>query len=726
MSTFLFHFFCKNNWLSYFFLIAFFSSCSTYKATVRDSRNLKYDAIRVTPEWTYKEPKKKKWIMPVIGLTAAAAYGYTQTTIIDDEIYTGYENAAIWGAGGLVVGGLFNSIVFQRRNPRKTRFDISQSEKWIKSYNKTTKSEFTITQKEVNNRLVLVPTATLNELRESLSFLNYDLKKSPPNISFQTLQLWKSKLNGKYSILPVSEITAIEKSIEFNEKKIADKDLLSKANTFKSLSEEYPTIRKILGFKRSATSLYNAASFETRQSADDIMDNKLASVFEKLMGEEFEELKKIPQNLEYINKYDIFYSAFDSKYKTHRDRPEVQHIYSLITQKKSLAIAQYADAISKNIKETEQQNELTVMENKYFKYVDTKEQTILELASQLRNRRFELRAERERRNLVEKKKKEKLREERRVAMNNMTLKERDIFLNELDLVTEGLENEDLIKAFYLGNFDDIIFDRDEMTFISFLDTYITAYAQFCASSLPANKIELTKQECDTWSVTKNGWGVEVSRYCISYRTVSLGLYSKPEMYQAKVNVNNLYRRNVLGDVFDLLTAKNPYAAITDMTYEAISFKYDLENLIRIHGCEHPALIRLEENLRAFANNNNPKQIYISKTKKEDQPFIVSKHQNYGRLIDDLIYSNSRKWAMNKYHKGSASNLVKRGEDELGRPTEITAQYRFNGWQGNETGSVRVTFEDGIPKCIYFFDFPNDCKTANRKIISEYKKGLYQN
>jgi len=67
--------------LSFLIIITIFcSSCSTYQAGVKRHDNLEYGAIKVQPEWKYKEPKAKKLILPVISIAGAAAYGYSTET----------------------------------------------------------------------------------------------------------------------------------------------------------------------------------------------------------------------------------------------------------------------------------------------------------------------------------------------------------------------------------------------------------------------------------------------------------------------------------------------------------------------------------------------------------------------------------------------------------------------------------------------------------------------
>lgn len=105
--------------------------------------------------------------------------------------------------------------------------------------------------------------------------------------------------------------------------------------------------------------------------------------------------------------------------------------------------------------------------------------------------------------------------------------------------------------------------------------------------------------------------------------------------------------------------------------------------------------------------------------------ILSKDQNLEKLVDDLIYQQSTTWVLNKYERSSASNVSITSRDSNGLPSEIQAAYLYQGWLGRSNGTVRITFVDGLPECLYFFDFPNICRTADRKIVASYAGGSYQ-
>ncbi|GJG89053.1 hypothetical protein tb265_42340 [Gemmatimonadetes bacterium T265] len=64
-------------------------------------------------------------------------------------------------------------------------------------------------------------------------------------------------------------------------------------------------------------------------------------------------------------------------------------------------------------------------------------------------------------------------------------------------------------------------------------------------------------------------------------------------------------------------------------------------------------------------------------------------------------------------------------DASGRPAKLSGSYLFEGLNGRSRGSVDVVFSDGVPECLYYFDRPGVCRTANRRVAAAYVAGQYQ-
>lgn len=297
----------------------------------------------------------------------------------------------------------------------------------------------------------------------------------------------------------------------------------------------------------------------------------------------------------------------------------------------------------------------------------------------------------------------------------------------LELNTDGLYYAEFYDYIFRGHFEELDVSRDDMQFLLIFGQYLRAYGGQCANSLPANKVEIMNQTCATEEVTTDGYGIEVSRICVEYVWVGSGLYAKPDLYDAKMEIEGKQRANGLGTMMKMITDPNSMGNSVDMAHKATGLKNDMAKIFKLNECDSPGLKRFEENLKLFALNEPGIRM------NEDSKYTTMKKsggptgsQNFGKLIDDLVYDQSKTWSFNKYTKGSISGVTTSSRDTEGRPMVLSANYNFSGFSGNSKGSVRITFKNGLPKCIYFYDFPQNCKTPNSSILSSYVEGKYAN
>ena len=309
------------------------------------------------------------------------------------------------------------------------------------------------------------------------------------------------------------------------------------------------------------------------------------------------------------------------------------------------------------------------------------------------------------------------------AKNNGLINELIIETADPVFSAEGLHNEELLTNIFSGNFVDIPFDRDEQIFVILFNSYVTTYARNCAASLPLNKVELTRQECETERVTTNGYGMEVGRDCISWVTVGTGLYATPEMYNAKAVLEGLQAGDAFRNMFSMLKQKDPIGNAMSTVNNFQAAKADMNSLFKINGCKSPGIMRFQENLRLFALNKQPIRLGGNIARPSNTDLSV-KNQNFKKLVEDLVYEHSKKWVMNRYQRGSGYDVTIVSRDDKDRPSEIRAKYLFQGFGGKRAGSVRLTFNAGLPECLYFYDFPRTCRTADRRIVAQYVDGSY--
>jgi hypothetical protein len=304
-------------------------------------------------------------------------------------------------------------------------------------------------------------------------------------------------------------------------------------------------------------------------------------------------------------------------------------------------------------------------------------------------------------------------------------------LTEGSFNVKGLNNEAVLNSLYRGDFVQIAFDREDLSFVSMYDQYLFAYGRRCASALPPNKVEITRQRCTEETVTKNGYGMVISSYCSGWATEGTGVYADPRMYEGKIRLAALAAGDTLRNTVGMLvqmTKGDPIAGVARMVGDAIAIKADMEALVQLNSCKSPALRRFEENLKSFALNKPPIRLGEQGPKLsviDPLPGIPFRDQNYGKLIEDLVGVHSKTWAMNRYARGSVTGVRVGRRDSKGRPSSVSARYTYEGFRGRSQGSVNLTFRDGLPECMYFHDFPSTCRTPDRKLVAAYSDGAYQ-
>ncbi len=291
------------------------------------------------------------------------------------------------------------------------------------------------------------------------------------------------------------------------------------------------------------------------------------------------------------------------------------------------------------------------------------------------------------------------------------------------LNTTGLANEELIRNIFTGNLAAVNFDRDDPWFSIILDVYISAYWEHCSASLPADKVQLSYQECANGTVTKNGYGVIIRTDCYEWRTVYINEYASPAMYKAKTTVDALQVSDVFRTALKILEQDNPLATGEQWVQNGLIFKQDMNSFFGMNDCNSAGMKRFEQNLYAFAMNTLPTILEGSQMHRKDSTVLL-KNQNFEKLVDDLIYDQSANWVMNTYVQHTVTYLKIVSKDGQGRPSTITADYQFKSGNKEYAGSVTLTFIEGLPNCLYFFDFPATCRTASRKIVLNYANGAY--
>jgi hypothetical protein len=290
--------------------------------------------------------------------------------------------------------------------------------------------------------------------------------------------------------------------------------------------------------------------------------------------------------------------------------------------------------------------------------------------------------------------------------------------------TDGLQYSRLYQSLYEGDFLNVSFTRDDTKFSVLVNEYLNAYAKTSGACLPKNKVEIMTQECATERVTTNGWGTETGRECVRWITVGTGLYAKPYLYEGKLVLDNIQNNNAVRNTWRLLLNQNGQGELGGLVAFHGAVQNDMILLISQNGCRSMALKRFEQNLRRFALNELP---FRGGGQKEEDPYsnLLVSNQNFEALINDLVSAQSRTWALNRYTYNSISSVKVVSQDEKNRPKELMANYSFQGMGGYTTGWVKVTFKNGLPECLYFYDNPSACRSTDKQVTKKYVKGVYR-
>jgi hypothetical protein len=291
--------------------------------------------------------------------------------------------------------------------------------------------------------------------------------------------------------------------------------------------------------------------------------------------------------------------------------------------------------------------------------------------------------------------------------------------------TDGLYYAEFYDYIFRGHFENIDTTREDMEFLMIFEQYLRAFGRQCPSYLPDNKVEIMEQVCAVEEVSKNIYGDVLSRTCVEYKWVGTGLFARPDLYNAKVEVENIHRADALQTTMAMILDPNAMGNSVDLMHKSNGLKNDMLQIFKLNSCNSPGVQRFEENLKLFALNKPAIRMEGSSKyavmKKSGGP---TGSQDYNKLIDDLVANQSKTWSFNRYSSGSISAVSVLSNDSEGRPKSIKANYSYSGFGSNGQGWVKIDFTNGLPKCIYFFDFPNNCKTPNSSIVASYAKGDY--
>ncbi len=703
-----------------------FSGCTSYKATVERQEDLRYEAVRVQPGWEHQERPAQKLILPAVGVAAGAVYGSQTQFAYEGRTFEGAENAALWAGVGLVAGFALNSVLLPRRPRGGRAFDLSQSEEWIENWNRSTGSDYIISEKAANNALVLAPRMRVRAIRQDYKRLEEDLARRRPSTKYEALQEWERKLSGEYSILPASEVSRVEGMIAANESKVASADLESRLAAVEAMEPTYSTLTTLRRLRRDLGPVYQRADAETRRRFDERVQSKTGAVLAQVLPEEEQKIERVGESMQGIEELNGLFEDFNRRYGMLRDHDAVAAVYNQFHAKKASVLTANADEIASQIEDASSVSQLEALEARYFAALRPGARAAEDVRRRL-DRREEAIVAAERQRRIAAQSAAQRRAQAALAAENAALAAENARLTPNSFSARGARNAALLTKIYRGEFADVALERDDMQFAALYNAYLNAYAKRCDRHLPPDKVELTYQECRRERISYNNWGMETGRTCVAWRTRGTDLFAHPDMHEAKVALDALQGVDAIRNVIGMLSAENPLGNALSLVGNVTVLRRDMATVVQTNACDSPGLMRFQDNLRLFALSERPKQLGGQATVSSvvnPPPGTLFEDQNYAELLEDLVYDQARSWVMNKYRRGSISNVSVTSRDALGRPTKIKARYTYNGMNGQTRGLVTLEFDEGWPECLYFADNPLACRTPNRRIVAAYADGDY--
>jgi len=297
----------------------------------------------------------------------------------------------------------------------------------------------------------------------------------------------------------------------------------------------------------------------------------------------------------------------------------------------------------------------------------------------------------------------------------------------LELNTDGLFYAEFYDYIFRGHFEKTQIKREDLQFISIFEQYLRAYGRECDQYLTENKVDIMDLVCAKVEIEKNIYGDVLSRTCTKYVWQKSGLFARPDLYEAKRTLEQQQSEDALQKTFAEMLSPNAIGNSMDRVHNLKGLRNDMAQMFVLNSCDSDGIKRFEENLKRYALNQSAIRM------KAESKYATMKTlggpsgaQNLNKLVDDLVANQAKTWAMNKYVPQSISRLSVLKKDAQGRPMVVRANYTYQFFGNSGEGWVQISFENGLPKCLYFHDLPQNCKIPGSSIVANYANGGYKN
>lgn len=197
-------------------------------------------------------------------------------------------------------------------------------------------------------------------------------------------------------------------------------------------------------------------------------------------------------------------------------------------------------------------------------------------------------------------------EELRAAQAAAIEKEKQRIAALCGLNTDGLTYAADVQLICAGEFSNVGFGRDGEEAAALVSGYVGAFAENCKAALPANKVEITEQQCvrEEWT-ERGGWEVAGSRHCAEYRTVGTGKYADPEVLALADQLQQKQYGALMGDFFGNLARalKDPVGFTSGKIRPVVDARRDMVRVLAVNGCASNATKQFQKNLLNFGSGH---------------------------------------------------------------------------------------------------------------------------
>ncbi|MDT8346772.1 MAG: hypothetical protein RQ756_03140 [Flavobacteriaceae bacterium] len=549
--------------------------------------------------------------------------------------------------------------------------------------------------------------SNVNALRNELNASIAKLKKGSlaPN-EFQKLQ---TRLNSDFALLLPSEVQRAKELL-------TDAELETKLSAIIALPNDKEALKKLTKFQNDYQHLFNKTSTTKKQELQTQINNKAESILKILMPAEAAKIQQLAPTLDGINQLNTLLRQFNFDYQGFNNHKDVQDTWHAFRTKKAEIVKANLPSVTAEISNAKDDMALASIRTRYLSDLFEESNTYRELTAKIKAKEVAIAADKKR------------------AVELVKLKENEDrirFLNEngnaegnMTFTTKGLNYAEFFDYVYRGHFENIEMKPESSEFFMIFSAYLNLFGSTCPDLLPPDKVEIMTERCSRERVTTNGYGIETSRICIEWETVGTGIFARPELYATKMKLQNAQNTDALRTVIDMYTNPNAMGNSVDQIHQAKALRIDMGAFFRLNVCSNPSIRHFEKNLRAFALGQKPLRLKgMSPYEELRIKGGPSGEQNFTKLIDDILINQSETWGFNQYVRGTITNVQDfKGAD--GKTIALKANYKFKGLMGTDTGAVTVRFKKGLPDCIIFYDFPDNCKKPKAALLSAYANGAY--